>query len=156
MEIKIKYLDNYKWVPMKYSKFGDACFDARAAINTKLVLKGPRLSFLSSNVKIFRYEIPLGFKVEIPEGYEMQIRMRSGLTKGHGLIMSNGVGTIDCGYRGEVRALVSNLGNHNFIVKPGDRIVQCKIAIVPKFKLVTTNELSVTDRGEGGFGSTGI
>ena len=150
--LKIQYLNNYRWKEMKYSMPGDACFDARAAIYQPLEIKA--ISKFKIGM-VHRYTIPLGFKVEIPDGYELQIRMRSGLARDYGLIMSNGIGTIDRGYRGEVKALITSLGNRNFIINPGDRIVQCKIAIVPKFKLVTVNELSSTERNEGGFGSTG-
>ena len=149
--LKIKYLDNYRWKPMEYSKPGDACFDAKAAIDQPLTLEHPTYT-----TRIFRYTIPLGFKVEIPKGYELQIRMRSGLARDYGLIMSNGMGTIDAGYRGQVMALITNLGYNDVVIKPGDRIVQCKIAEVPQFELVTVDELSETERGEGGFGHTGI
>jgi dUTP pyrophosphatase len=152
--LKIQYLQDYnlkKWGPMKYSKPGDACFDARAAIKKSLKIKKH-----SMFGKIHRYTIPLGFKVEIPFGYELQIRMRSGLAKNFGFIMSNGMGTIDAGYRGEVMALLTNLGERNVIFHPGQRIVQCKIAKVPSFKLVSVGFLSETDRGENGFGSTGL
>ena len=154
--LKIKYLDNYdleKWEPMYYSKPGDACFDARAAIEKEMKIKGPSKFRIGVN---YRYTIPLGFKVEIPYGYELQIRMRSGLAKKYGFIMSNGIGTIDAGYRGEVMALITNLGRNDVIIYPGDRIVQCKIAEVPQFKLITVDKLSDTERDEDGFGSTGL
>lgn len=150
--LKIKYLENYdlkKWGEMKYALPGDACFDARAAIEETILIKHIKFN------KIDKAIIPLGFKVEIPLGYEIQIRIRSGMAKKYGITMTNGVGTIDYGYRGEVMALISNLGNINAIIQPGTRICQCKIAEVPKFKLVTVPYLSNTIRGEGGFGSTG-
>ena len=153
--LKIQYLNNYdlkEWGPMKYSKPGDACFDARAAISKKLKIKAISKFRIG---KVYRYVIPLGFKVEIPNGYELQVRMRSGLARKYGFIMSNGMGTIDAGYRGEVMALITNLGDNNVIIEPGMRIVQCKIAEVPNFKLVSVAYLSETERGDGEIGSTG-
>lgn len=96
--------------------------------------------------------IPLGFAVEIPEGYEMQIRPRSGLgTKGkQGLF-----GTIDSDYRGEVAAVLYNSSDEEFVVKKGDRIAQCLIAPVIYASFNAVDELSKTERGNGGFGSTG-
>jgi dUTP pyrophosphatase len=150
--LKIKYLDHYNLKlcgEMKYEMPGDACFYAKAAIYRNIVIKNIKFN------KVDRTIIPLGFKVEIPFGYEMQVRIRSGISKKYGITMSNGIGTIDSGYRGEVAALISNLGTKNVIIKPGMRICQCKIAEVPKFKLVSVSHLSETKRGKGGFGHTG-
>lgn len=151
--LKIKYLDNYNfklWGEMEYAMPGDACFDARAAVKHALVIKHIKFN------KVDRTIIPLGFKVEIPFGYEMQIRIRSGIARRYGVTMTNGIGTIDSGYRGEVMALISNLGSVNAVIAPGERICQCKIAEVPRFKLVSVTSLSTTKRNEGGFGSTGL
>ena len=96
--------------------------------------------------------IPLGFAVEIPNGYEMQIRPRSGLvTKGKQAIF----GTIDSDYRGEVGAIIYNSSDDEFVVKKGDRIAQCLIAPVIIASFNAVEELSETERGNGGFGSTG-
>lgn len=96
--------------------------------------------------------IPLGFAVEIPNGYEMQIRPRSGLaTKGKQAIF----GTIDSDYRGEVGAIIYNSSDEEFVVKKGDRIAQCLIAPVIIASFNAVNELSETERGNSGFGSTG-
>ena len=96
--------------------------------------------------------IPLGFAVEIPNGYEMQIRPRSGLaTKGKQAIF----GTIDSDYRGEVGAIIYNSSDEEFVVKKGDRIAQCLIAPVIIASFNAVDELSETERGNGGFGSTG-
>lgn len=96
--------------------------------------------------------IPLGFAVEIPNGYEMQIRPRSGLaTKGKQAIF----GTIDSDYRGEVGAIIYNSSDNEFVVKKGDRIAQCLIAPVIIASFNAVDELSETERGNGGFGSTG-
>ena len=96
--------------------------------------------------------IPLGFAVEIPNGYEMQIRPRSGLaTKGKQGIF----GTIDSDYRGEVCAIIYNSSDDEFVVKKGDRIAQCLIAPVIIASFNAVDKLSETERGNGGFGSTG-
>lgn len=96
--------------------------------------------------------VPLGFAVEIPNGYEMQIRPRSGLaTKGKQAIF----GTIDSDYRGEVGAIIYNSSDNEFVVKKGDRIAQCLIAPVIIASFNAVDELSKTERGNGGFGSTG-
>ena len=96
--------------------------------------------------------IPLGFAVEIPNGYEMQIRPRSGLaTKGKQAIF----GTIDSDYRGEVGAIIYNSSDDEFVVKKGDRIAQCLIAPVIIASFNAVDELSETERGNAGFGSTG-
>lgn len=97
-----------------------------------------------------------GLKTEIPEGYEMQIRPRSGLALKHGITLANSIGTIDSDYRNEIGVILQNNGNSSFHVQPGDRIAQAIIAELPKVTFVITEELSETERGEGGFGSTGI
>ena len=107
-------------------------------------------------VKAGKWEtIPLGFKVEIPIGYEMQIRGRSGIACRKGIGIVNGVGTIDCDYRGEVNSILLNNSEEDFIVCPGDRIAQAVIAPVIHADWMVVNKLSETMRGESGFGSTG-
>ena len=86
----------------------------------------------------------------------LQIRMRSGLAYYNGLTMTNGIGTIDSGYRGEICVLISNLSNNRYIINPGDRICQCKVAYAPKIELIMQQELSQTERSNTGFGSSGI
>jgi len=102
-----------------------------------------------------RLVIPCGFKMALPAGYEAQIRPRSGLALKHGISMPNSPGTIDADYRGEVGVLTINLGSEAFIINHGDRIAQMVIAKAPQAKLVRVNALSSSERGEGGFGSTG-
>ncbi|MCC6291170.1 MAG: dUTP diphosphatase [Bryobacterales bacterium] len=98
--------------------------------------------------------VPTGLRVEIPAGYEAQIRMRSGLALKHALILPNSPGTIDPGYRGEVKVIVLNLGREAYTVKKGERIAQMVLA---RYEAVEWDEGGVgeTRRGEGGFGSTG-
>ncbi|MDY0061871.1 MAG: dUTP diphosphatase [Myxococcota bacterium] len=99
--------------------------------------------------------LPTGFSVEIPEGYEGQVRPRSGLAFAHGVTVLNAPGTIDADYRGEVKVLLINLGKHPFEVTRGMRIAQLVIAPVCRVTLVEVSELAASSRGEGGFGSTG-
>ncbi len=103
-----------------------------------------------------RAKIPVGFIIEVPEGYEAQIRPRSGLADRFGIILTNSPGTVDPDYRGEVMVLVANLGDEPFVVEDGQRIAQMVIAPVPPTELVPVDEISDTSRGDGGFGSTGI
>jgi dUTP pyrophosphatase len=106
-----------------------------------------------------RAKIPTGLRVEIPEGYEGQVRPRSGLAIKFGITVLNSPGTIDSDYRGDVDVILVNLGAETFVVKDGDRIAQLVIAPVSRASVDTVAEvdgLSATTRGSGGFGSTGI
>lgn len=100
--------------------------------------------------------IPTGLFMEIPAGYEVQIRARSGLAVKHGVGLTNGIGTIDSDYRGEVKVSLINWGQEPFTVKNGDRIAQMVVARYEKVSVEKTEELSETDRGSGGFGHTGV
>lgn len=99
--------------------------------------------------------IPTGLRVALPEGYEAQIRPRSGLALKHGITLPNSPGTIDADYRGEIGVILMNLGSEPFIVEPGDRIAQMVVAPVTRVVWEEAGELDATPRGEGGFGSTG-
>ena len=99
--------------------------------------------------------VPLGFAMAIPEGFEAQIRPRSGLASRHGITLPNAPGTIDCDYRGEVIVPLINLGGDAFTVEPGMRIAQMVIAPVSRVDVVESDGLDSTERGDGGFGSTG-
>lgn len=99
--------------------------------------------------------IPTGLAVALPIGYEAQVRARSGLSIKHGITMVNGVGTIDADYRGEVGALVINLGQEPFVIEPGLRIAQLVVARYERVQWRVADELDATARGTGGFGSTG-
>jgi dUTP pyrophosphatase len=100
--------------------------------------------------------IPTGLFMEIPEGYEVQIRARSGLAVKHGIGLTNGIGTIDSDYRGEIKVSLINWGEEEFTVNNGDRIAQIVVAKYERAQLVQTEELNETKRGSGGFGHTGI
>lgn len=102
-----------------------------------------------------RLIVPTGFRVEIPMGYEMQIRPRSGLALKHGITLPNTPGTIDSDYRGPLGVALVNLGDTVFTVQHGDRIAQMIVAPVVQARFAVVEHLSETERGEGGFGSTG-
>lgn len=99
--------------------------------------------------------VPTGLRIAVPEGYEAQIRPRSGLAFEHGLSVPNAPGTIDADYRGEVAVLLVNLGPEPFVVRRGERIAQLVVCPVARAELVEVAELSASSRGTGGFGSTG-
>jgi dUTP pyrophosphatase len=99
--------------------------------------------------------IPTGLTIALPPGYEAQVRPRSGLAAKHGLTVLNAPGTIDADYRGEIGVLLINHGDAPFSIRRGERIAQMVIASVARAELILTTALSATDRGEGGFGSTG-
>ena len=100
--------------------------------------------------------IPCGFAMALPAGFEAQIRPRSGLALRNGISIPNAPGTIDADYRGEVKVPLINLGRETFVVEPGMRIAQMVIAAVPSVQIVETDILDETERGTGGFGSTGL
>ncbi|MDP1677069.1 MAG: dUTP diphosphatase [Bacteroidota bacterium] len=128
-----------------YATNGSAGMDIYAAVEQDLVVKG--------GVTLL---VPTGFSMEIPIGYEAQIRPRSGLALKHNIGLMNSPGTIDSDYRGEVKIVFTNYGKNDFIVKRGDRIAQMVIAKYERVEWVETNQLSETERGAGGFGHTGI
>ena len=100
--------------------------------------------------------IPTGLRVAVPEGYEMQMRPRSGLARKHGVTLLNSPGTIDADYRGPVGVILANLGTEPFTVNPGERICQAVVAPVMHVVWQQTDSLDTTDRGDGGFGHTGV
>lgn len=99
--------------------------------------------------------VPTGLFFEIPQGYEIQIRPRSGLAFKNGITVLNTPGTIDSDYRGEIKIILINLGEEDFVINNGDRIAQMVISPVTQASFSLVTELSSTDRGDGGFGSTG-
>ena len=127
-----------------YATAGAAGMDAVAAV-AETVMLAPGA----------RFAVPLGFCIAIPEGYEVQVRPRSGLALKHGISVPNSPGTIDSDYRGEVHALLINLGTEPFAVVRGMRICQLVPAAVTRAALAVVSTLDDTVRGAGGFGSTG-
>jgi len=142
IDIKLKKLHPEARIPM-FETSGAAAADVRSVEDVTIP---PGATIM----------VRLGFAVEIPEGYEIQVRPRSGLAKKHGITILNSPGTIDSDYRGENCALLTNLNSVPFNIEVGDRIAQMAIREVPKARFVEELELSETDRGSGGFGSTGI
>ena len=102
-----------------------------------------------------RTMIPTGLFIELPEGYEAQIRPRSGLAAKHGITVTNAPGTIDADYRGEICVLLVNLGREPFIINPGERIAQMVVARHERVDWEEVEDLAASERGAGGFGSTG-
>ena len=99
--------------------------------------------------------VPVGFAMELPSGYEAQIRPRSGLAAKHHITVTNSPGTVDANFRGEVKVILYNLGKEPFIIQRGDRIAQMVICKLPEIELQEVTALSESDRGTGGFGSSG-
>lgn len=115
-------------------------------------------ALLENSITIKPFEramIPTGLFFEIPEGYEIQVRPRSGLAAKNGVTVLNTPGTIDSDYRGEVKVILINLGKEDFVVNNGDRIAQIIVAPVTIGNFIKSETLSETERGDGGFGSTG-
>ena len=102
-----------------------------------------------------RLAVPTGLAFEIPEGFEIQVRPRSGLARRHGVTVLNAPGTIDADFRGEVEVLLVNLGAEPFAVEPGARVAQAVLAPVARARFEAVGALGATERGAGGFGSTG-
>lgn len=102
-----------------------------------------------------RAAVPTGLSVAIPEGFEIQIRPRSGLARNHGIQLVNAPGTIDADFRGEIQVLLINMGTEPFVIERGDRIAQMVLSEVPQITWDEVDELAATERGQGGFGSTG-
>jgi len=127
-----------------YATKAAAGVDLKAVINAPLTLK-----------PLERKIIGTGLKIALPEGYEAQVRPRSGLAAKHGISVLNAPGTIDADYRGEIGVILVNLSNEAFTVEPGERIAQLVLAKHEKIEWKLTEQLTETDRGSGGFGSTG-
>ncbi len=102
-----------------------------------------------------RMLVPTGLSIELPQGYEAQVRPRSGLALKHGITVLNSPGTVDADYRGEIKVLLINLSHEDFEIKKGERIAQLVVAKHERVAWLEVNELSPTERGEGGYGSTG-
>lgn len=144
MQIKAIQLKANAILP-EYQTTGAAAADVHVCLDESLTLQ-----------PMERCVLPTGFALAIPTGYEVQIRARSGLSSKHGITMVNGVGTIDSDYRGEVGVLVINLGQEAFTIEPGMRIAQMVLSKYEQISWQLVDSLDETDRGSGGYGSTGI
>lgn len=144
MSVNVKIVNKSRHQLPSYATVGSAGMDLKANISEPIALK-----------PMERNLFPTGIYIQLPDGYEAQIRPRSGLAVKYGITVTNCVGTIDSDYTGEVGVSLINLSNETFVVHPGERIAQM---VVAKYEKVTWNEVAVLDetaRGDGGFGSTG-
>jgi len=144
-EIQIKVLKLHQDVELpKYMTEGSAGMDVFAFLEKDIVLR-----------PMERVLVPTGIKIEIPRGYEVQVRPRSGLAIKHGITLLNTPGTIDSDFRGEVKIIMVNLSNEDFIIKNNERIAQFVLAKVEKCLWEESQELETSKRDQGGFGHTG-
>jgi dUTP diphosphatase len=137
-------LEPHAFGPPAYQSEHAAGMDVYAAVQEPLTLAPGQVA-----------AVPTGVRLEIPEGYEAQVRPRSGLALRHGIGIPNGPGTIDADYRGEVMVLLINFGSEPFVVRRGDRVAQLVFARVARATLEVAAELESTARGDGGFGHSG-
>jgi len=150
MQLFVKYLENYakNWPRLSFAKQDDSGLDLRAAISKPFILKAGT-----------RTVIPNGIQVEMKAdttNFEIQIRPRSGLAVKKGIIVVNTPGTVDWGYRGELMTILLNTGDEDFEINPGDRIAQAIICPIVRPQIVEADDLSETERGNTGFGSSGV
>lgn len=146
IKINIKRLsEKFNDIPLPgYATEGSSGLDVRAAVEKEIVLEPGRVAL-----------VPTGLSVEIPSGYEIQVRPRSGLAAKHSIGILNSPGTVDSDYRGEVKIIMMNFGEEKFIISRGERIAQLVVSKVYKAELIEKTELNESVRGEGGFGHTG-
>lgn len=151
MQLKVQYLENYnkEWDRLSYKHAGDSGMDVRAAIIEPIIVQPMQ-----------RVLVPNGVILALDDGdntaYEIQCRPRSGLAIKNGICLVNTPGTIDYGYRGELKTILVNLGNEEFVINPGDRIAQVVVCPIVRPQVVEVETIeNDTTRGAGGFGSTG-
>ena len=144
MKIRIKTIREVSGLP-GYETLGSAGMDLKASIEETLILAPGERSL-----------IPTGIAIALPLGYEAQVRPRSGLAVKYGIGMVNSIGTIDSDYRGEIKVPLINHGSEPFAIQPGDRIAQMIVARYERVEWEQVEELDETERGQGGFGHTGV
>ena len=146
IEIKFKRLrKELNHIPLpSYATKGSAGLDIYAALEKPMTIAQGTIELVPTNTS-----------VEIPEGYEIQVRPRSGLAAKYGIGILNSPGTIDSDYRGEIKIIIINFGKEDFVIQPAERIAQLVVSKVYTAKFIETTELNNTSRGEGGFGHTG-
>lgn len=142
--MKVKIVNKSRYPSPAYATEYSAGMDLKANIEQPVILGS-----------LDRTMIPTGLFIELPEGYEAQIRPRSGLAAKHGITVTNAPGTIDADYRGEICVLLVNLGREPFIINPGERIAQMVVARHERVEWEEVEDLAASQRGAGGFGSTG-
>ncbi|NIK73069.1 dUTP pyrophosphatase [Thermonema lapsum] len=143
--LKVKIVNKSKHPLPSYATVGSAGMDLRANLDAPLTLQ-----------PLERALIPTGLYVQLPKGYEGQIRARSGLSIKKGITLINGVGTLDSDYTGEIKLGVVNLSNEPYTIADGERLAQLVVARYEQVEWEPVETLTATERGEGGFGSTGI
>ena len=143
-EVKVKIINTSNLPNPEYATEGAAGMDIKAHIEEPIVLK-----------TLQRKAVPTGIFVEIPQGFEIQIRPRSGLALNHGITCLNSPGTIDSDYRGEIKVILANLSDTDYTIQNGDRIAQMVLASVEKISWEIVTEINESNRGAGGFGHTG-
>ena len=146
INIKIQHIEQ-KFLDVQlpsYSTEGSSGMDIRAAVENEMIIGKGKVAL-----------VPTNLRVEIPVGYEIQIRPRSGLAAKNGIGVLNSPGTIDSDYRGEIKIILFNFGEENFIIKRGDRIAQMVLSKVYNANLILSDDLNDSFRGSGGFGHTG-
>lgn len=143
--MQIKVINKSAFDLPQYQTPMSAGLDLKANIEQNIVLK-----------PLERTLVPTGLYIELPQGYEAQIRPRSGLAFKNGITVLNSPGTVDADYRGEIKVLLVNLSNQDFIIAPGERIAQMVVAKHETISWLAVDSLSDTERGAGGYGSTGV
>ena len=143
--MKIKIINKSKHPLPQYQTQGSSGMDLRANLDEKIILKS-----------LERTLVPTGIYIELPQGYEAQIRARSGLALKKGLSLPNGIGTIDSDYRGELKIIFVKLGKEDIEINDGDRIVQMVIMKIERPEIEEVEILGDTERSKGGFGHTGL
>lgn len=143
--MKIKIQNKGRQPLPAYATVQSAGMDLRANIDVPVTLR-----------PMERRLIPTGLHIALPEGYEAQVRPRSGLALKHGITVLNAPGTIDADYRGEIGVVLVNLSDRDFVVSDGERIAQLVVARYEQVELVEVSSLDSTERGEGGYGHTGV
>ena len=143
--LKIKVINKGHQPLPRYATLQSAGMDLRANLDEPIVLR-----------PLERCLVPTGLYIALPEGYEAQVRPRSGLALKHGITVLNTPGTIDADYRGEVGVLLINLSQEDFVIEDGERIAQMVIARHEQGEFVVVEELDETERGAGGYGHTGV
>jgi len=146
ISLKIKRIDRkFNDIPLpSYSTEGSSGMDVRAAVDAEMIIPKGKIGLVPTNLKL-----------EIPLGYEIQVRARSGLALKNGIGVLNSPGTIDSDYRGEIKIILFNFGEEDFIIKRGDRIAQLVLSKVYLAELNETDDLNDSERGSGGFGHSG-
>ena len=146
VEVEVKRLSHAQGLPLpRFLTLGASGADVAAAVTSDVELAASE-----------RMAVPTGLVLAVPAGYEVQVRPRSGLALRHGVTVANAPGTVDSDYRGELMVILVNLGRESYVVRRGERIAQLVVAPVVQAAFRERDELGLSDRGAGGFGSTGV